>query len=630
MIAAHHKGMFWYVWLTVFVLTAGVARGATARPGVIRVEVDATRAPQKILHTHLTIPVQSGPLTLYYPQWLPGEHMPDGPINNIAGLKFRAGKKTIPWRRDLLDMFAFHLEIPESVTSLDVNFDFLISGVGSGYSSGASSSAYLNDLSWNQVLFYPRGYAAKDLTYVPSLKLPAGWIFGTALPGAKQNGDTITFAPVSLSTLVDSPVLAGRYFRVVKLTPDQNPSHEIDIAADSEADLAMTPETEAHYRQLIAETGALFGVRHYRDYHFLLTLSDQVAHFGLEHHESSDDRVYEKSLIDDTFRTATSGLLPHEFVHSWNGKYRRPMDLATPDYHQPMRDDLLWVYEGLTEYWGDVLSARSGLRSPEQAHEALARLAAFYDHEPGRTWRPLQDTADSAVVLYDADMDWVSWRRTTDFYDEGELLWLDADETIRRLTKNAKSMNDFCLLFYGGPGGEPALKTYMFEDVAAALNKVAPYDWTAFLRTRLDSIAPKTPDEALQNSGWQVIYSDQPNEIESARDTVTKEVGLMYSIGLIASTEGVIKEVMYDGPSFRAGLGPGMKITEVGGKPFTPEALKSAVAASGTSPVQLTVANGVQVQTYSLDYHGGLRYPHLQRAQNRPDVLDEIYKPLAP
>jgi predicted metalloprotease with PDZ domain len=556
--------------------------------------------------------------------------MPDGPINNIAGLKFRAGKKTIPWRRDLLDMYAFHLEIPEGVTSLDVNFDFLISGVGSGYSSGASSTAFLNDLSWNQVVLYPRGYAAKDLTYAPTLKLPAGWKFGTALPGAKQIGDTITFAPVSLSTLVDSPVLAGRYFRVVQLTPGQNPSHEIDIAADSEADLAMTPETEAHYRRLVAETGALFGVRHYRDYHFLLTLSDNVAHFGLEHHESSDDRIYEKSLIDETFRTATAGLLPHEFVHSWNGKYRRPMDLATPDYHQPMRDDLLWVYEGLTEYWGDVLTARSGLRNQEQAHDALARLAAMYEHEPGRTWRPLQDTADSAVVLYGADADWENWRRATDFYDESELLWLDVDTTIRRLTKNAKSMNDFCLLFYGGPGNEPALKTYMFDDVVAALNKVATYEWTAFLRSRLDSIAPKTPDEALQNSGWQVVYSDQPNAIESARDVARKELNLMYSIGLIATTEGVIREVVYDGPSFKAGLGPGMKITEVGGKAFTPEGLKSAVAASGASPVQLTVANGVQVQTYSIDYRGGLKYPHLQRTQNHPDVLGEIYKPLAP
>lgn len=630
MIVSHRRRAVWQVCLAAMLLIPAAALGATARPGVIRLQVDATRAPQRILHTHLTIPVQPGPLTLLFPEWIPGEHMPDGPINGMAGLKFTTGKKTIPWRRDLLDMFAFHLEIPAGATSLDVSFDFLISGAGSGYSSGASSTAFLNDLSWNHLLLYPRGYAATDLTYLPSLKLPDGWKFATALPGAKQNGDTITFSPVSLSTLIDSPVLAGHFFRVIQLTPGQTPPHEMDIAADSEADLAMTPETEAHYRQLVAETGALFGVRHYRDYHFLVTLSDNTAHFGLEHHESSDDRIYEKAMIDEKVRTATASLLPHEFVHSWNGKYRRPADLATAAYYQPMRDDLLWVYEGLTEYWGEVLTTRSGLRNQEQGHEELARLAAIYNHEPGRNWRPLQDTADSAVVLYSAPGDWDNWRRTTDFYDESAFLWLDADTIIRRLTKNQKSMNDFCLLFYGGPGGEPALKTYAFEDVVAALNKVAPYDWTTFLRTRLDSVATKTPDEALLNSGWQVVYSDQPNEVADDRDSVKKQVTLMNSIGLIATDEGLINEVLYDGPSFKAGLGPGMKITEVGGKPFTLEALKSAVAGSGTSPVQLTVANGPQVQPYSLDYKGGLKNAHLQRAPNHPDVLDEILKPLAP
>ena len=617
------------VFAALALVPCSAPRAAT-RPGVIRVEVDETLAPQRILHTHLTIPVQPGPLVLYYPQWIPGEHMPDGPINGMAGLKFMAGRKAITWRRDLLDMFEFHLEIPPGVTSLDVSFDFLISGAGSGYSSGASSTAVLNDLSWNQLVLYPQGYASKDLTYVPSLKIPAGWKFGTALPGAKQIGDTISFAPVSLSTLVDSPVVSGRYFRVIQLTPGQNPSHEIDIAGDSEAALAMPPETEAHYRQLIAETGALFGVRHYRDYHFLLTLSDDVAHFGLEHHESSDDRIYEKSVIDPGYRAATADLLPHEFVHSWNGKYRRPGDLATENFHQPMRDDLLWVYEGLTEYWGDMLCARSGLLTQDQEHEAIARLAAFYDREPGRNWRPLQDTADAAVVLYQADDDWTNWRRDVDFYDEGEFLWLDVDTPIRRLTKDRKSLNDFCLIFHGGPGGEPALKTYTFEDVVATLNSVAPYDWTTFLRTRLDSVATKTPVEALQNSGWQLTYSDQPNEIETLRDTIRKKVNLMNSIGLIASDEGTIDEVLYEGPSYAAGLGPGMKITQVGGKPFTPVALRDAVAASATSPVQITVANGNEVETRSIDYHGGMKYSHLQRVPNHPDVLDEILHPLAP
>jgi predicted metalloprotease with PDZ domain len=602
---------------------------AATRPGVIRVDVDATQAPQRILHTHLTVPVQPGPLTLLFPEWVPGEHMPDGPINNIAGLKFLAGKKALVWRRDLLDMFAFHLTVPEGVSSLDVRFDFLISGAESGYSSGASSTAYINDLSWNQVILYPKGFAVKDLIYAPSLKIPPGWKFGTALPGAKQNGETITFDSVALSTLVDSPVLSGKFFRVIPLASAPETPHEIDIAADREADLAMPADTVVAYRKLVAETGALFGTRHYRDYHFLLTLSDDTAHFGLEHHESSDDRSYAKMLTDPAYLIGTAELLPHEFVHSWNGKYRRPEDLTTADYHQPMRDDLLWVYEGLTEYWGDVLSARSGLINNDQAHELLARLVAFYDHEPGRSWRPLQDTADAAVVLYDADMDWRNWRRDTDFYDESVFLWLDVDTTIRRLTKGKKSLNDFSHSFHGGPGGEPALKTYTFEDVVAGLNSVVPYDWSSFLRTRLDSLAPKTPEEALLASGWQVIYNDEPNTNQQDRDTIVKSATLMDSIGLVAKDDGSLVQVLYQGPAFKAGLGPGMKITEVAGKPFTLDLLRSAVAASASTPVQLTVKNGVAALDVTIDYHGGLKYPHLQRAPNRPDLLDEILHPLA-
>ncbi|MGB0035625.1 MAG: hypothetical protein WBP79_09145, partial [Candidatus Acidiferrales bacterium] len=393
----------------------------------IRLIVDASQAPQKILHTHMQIPAQAGPLTLLYPKWIPGEHMPDGPIIEVVGLKFSAGGKTIPWRRDLVNMFAFHLTVPRGATSIEADFDFLLSAAASGFSAGASATASLDVLSWNQVLLYPQGYAASDLTYVPSLRLPAGWKFGTALPGARQTGDIVDFDPVALTTLVDSPVISGRYFRAIQLTPGQNPPHEMDIAADSPAALAMTPDTELHFHQLVAETGALFGSRHYRDYHFLVTLSDDVAHFGLEHHESSDDRTSERSLIDESGRIEFSGLLPHEFVHSWNGKFRRPADLATPDYDQPMKDDLLWVYEGLTEYLGDVLTARSGLLTQEQAREGLAAVAATYSRRPGRDWRPLQDTADAAPFLYDAGGSWANWRRGTDFYDEGALLWLDVD-----------------------------------------------------------------------------------------------------------------------------------------------------------------------------------------------------------
>lgn len=608
---------------------AGALR-AQVVPGPIRLSVDATRAPQKILHAHLQIPVHAGPLTLYYPEWIPGEHMPDGPIIEVAGMKFSAGGNAIPWRRDLVEMFSIHLDVPAGVSSIDADLDFLLSAPSSGFSAGASATANLNVLSWNQVLLYPAGTPAKEFTFVASLKLPAGWKFGTALPIARQDGETIDFEPAPLTTLVDSPVISGRYFRVVQLTPGEKPSHEVDIAADSPAALAMTPDTQLALHNLVMEAGALFGVRHYRDYHFLLTLSDDVAHFGLEHHESSDDRTTERSLIDDAERVEFATLLPHEYVHSWNGKYRRPAGLATPDYQQPMKDDLLWVYEGLTEYLGVVLTARSGLQTPEQWRDEFAYLLATYEHRPGRDWRPLQDTADAAPFLYNFTSDWANWRRGTDFYEEGELLWLDVDTTLRSLTKDKKSINDFCKIFHGGQGGQPELKTYDFEDVVATLNGLVAYDWTGFLRSRLDGLATKTPEEAVTNSGWKLIYSEQPNDTLLLTEELTRRTDFSWTVGMVASEEGSIIDVIHDGPAYNAGIGPGMKIVAVNGAQYGPDVLREAIntAKTATQPIQLIVSNGAQFQVVRVDYHGGLQYPHVVRDASRPDYLGEISHPM--
>jgi len=618
----------WVCWLVCVIFFAAGGLRAQTPPGTIRLAVDASHAPQKIVHAHEQIPVQTGELTLFYPEWIPGEHMPDGPIINVAGMKFSASGKAVSWRRDLVDMFAIHLDVPAGANSLDVDLDFLLSAPATGFSAGASATASLDVLSWNQLLLYPKGYAARDLIFVPSLKLPEGWMFGTALRGPKQSGDTVEFAAVPLNTLVDSPVLMGRYFRKIDLTPGQTPNHEIDIAADSQAALAMTPEMELHYRQLVAETGVLFGVRHYRDYHFLLTLSDDVAHFGLEHHESSDDRSAERSLIDPGESIEFAGLLPHEFVHSWNGKYRRPAGLATPDYQQPMKDDLLWVYEGLTQYLESVLTARSSLLTAEQSRESLAYLVATYEHRPGRDWRPLQDTADAAPFLYNAGTDWANWRRGADFYEEGELLWLDVDTTIRRLTNDQKSMDDFCKAFYSGSPGEPALKTYTFEDLVAALNALAPYDWTGFLRAHLDLLAPSTPVEAVENSGWKLVYNEEPNTIQANGAVVDRVFDLTFSIGLAARDDGTILDVIHGSPAYNAGIGPEMKAVAVDGQQFSVEALKDAIeAAKNTAtPIRLLIANGAQFQTYSIDYHGGMKYPHLERDNARPDYLTEIWR----
>ncbi|HZU21455.1 MAG TPA: M61 family peptidase [Terriglobales bacterium] len=612
---------------------ADAAREVTANAphlsaaGPITLQVDATQVAMKILHAHLTIPVSGGgETTLVYPKWIPGEHMPSGPITDLAGLKFTAGGRPLVWRRDLTDMWALHVATG-GANQIEADLDFLSPASGS-FSGGASSTATLTVISWNQLLLYPQGTAAHDVTFRLSLKLPRGWKFGTALPGAAQSGDTINFAPVPLETLVDSPVIAGEHYRAIDITPPGEAlHHEIDMASDSDAALDMPAETIHDYKQLIAETGALYGARHYRDYHFLLTLSDQVAHFGLEHHESSDDRVDERSLLDDGARMLMGGLLPHEMTHSWNGKYRRPADLATPNYQVPMEDDLLWVYEGLTEYLGDVLAARSGLWTDEQYRENLAAVAAGLDNRPGRTWRPLLDTTIGAVFLYDAPGAWSSWRRGTDFYDEGELIWLEVDTIIRKQTNNAKTIDDFVHLFHGGQNTPPMVKPYTFDDVVNALNQVAPYDWRRHFTERLTSLSAHAPLGGITNGGWLLVYNDTPNTIMRAQDA-GGGANLAYSLGLLLSREGRVADCIMNSPAYQAGISPGMTIVAVNGRRFSPDVIHDALAAgsNGSAPLELLVENSDYFKSVRVDYHGGNRYPHLVRQANEPDLLGQIIK----
>ncbi|PYX92480.1 MAG: peptidase M61, partial [Acidobacteria bacterium] len=449
-----------------------------AQTPAISLSVDATEAPRKIFHARMTIPSSAGTLTLYYPKWIPGEHGPTGPIQELTGLKFSANGHELKWRRDLLDAWTFHVEVPAGVSNVQAAFDFAspVDKEGQGiYTGGASATDKMTILNWNTVLLYPAGPTSDQLSYEATLRLPTGWKFGTPLPVASQGSGEIRFSPVSLTTLVDSPVIGGEFLRVVPLA--DNPITEMDIAADSAAALNPPQYVFDHYKSLVDQAQKLFGAHHYRDYHFLYSLSDHVAHFGLEHHESNDSRVMERTLIDEGERLREAGLLPHEYVHSWNGKYRRPADLATPDYQKPMQDDLLWVYEGMTSYLGDILSARSGVRTPEQFRDALALIAAELDHIPGRVWRNLQDTADGVPAMQGAPHQWESWRRDLDYYDEDVLNFLWADVIIRQQSKNAKSLDDFCKLFHGGQSGPPAVKTYTFDDVVNALNQVVPYNW---------------------------------------------------------------------------------------------------------------------------------------------------------
>jgi predicted metalloprotease with PDZ domain len=615
---------------SLILLAAACATAVAQTP--VNLRVDATDVTRRVIHVQMSLPAKPGPMSLLYPEWIPGEHGPTGPVVNLVGLKIKAGGAAIPWKRDSVNMYEFHIDVPAGASALDVAFDFLAAPESEGFSSGGSTTSELAVLSWNQLLLYPKGANEDALQYQATLKVPQSWRYGTALPIRRESGNEIEFQPAPLTTMIDSPISMGAHYKTIDLGTDNGIPHYLNLAADSDRALEIAPETLAGYKNLVKEAGALFGgARHYRDYHFLFTLSDHIAHFGLEHHESSDDRYSERTLVDPEPRTAFAFLLPHEFVHSWNGKYRRPAGLLSGGkdggYDVPMKGDLLWVYEGLTEYLGEVLTRRSGLWSPEDYREYMASTAADMDSTYGRRWRPLEDTAVAAQLLYEAGSDYGNYRRSVDYYPEGSLIWLDADVTIRRLSKGARSLDDFCKTFHGGASGGPALKAYTFEDVVAGLNAVQPNDWAAFLNERVRSTSEHAPLGGLENAGWKLVYDGVRSDFWKAVEADKKWADLTYSIGLkVKEDDGTVVDVRYAGPSQKAGIAPLVKLIAVNGRQYNPTVLRETVARTATDPkpIELLVKSGDYYKTYRIEYTGGEKYPHLVRVEGSEDLLTRI------
>ncbi|NII73393.1 putative metalloprotease with PDZ domain [Dyella sp. SG562] len=602
-----------------------------AYPGTLTLKVDVTDAPKRIYRVAQTIPVKPGPLTLYYPKWIPGEHIPSGPINNVSGLVITANGKQLPWRRDLRDMFSLNLDVPEGTSSLQLDFQFLAPGEEGGGLYGATGSATpkLVDIEFNQVLFYPAGYYASRIEVQPTVTLPRDWKFASALEVSGQSGAQVAFKPVSLEKLVDSPLVAGEYFKRVQLSTDAKGPVYLDIVADDPGNLKLSDKQEAQHKALAVQAVKLFGARHYAHYDFLLTLSDHNGSFGLEHQQSSDDRLPPAFLTDDNMYLSAAFVLPHEFVHSWNGKFRRPHDLWTPNYNVPMQGDLLWVYEGLTNYYGEVLTARSGMWTAEQYRDWIAETQAAMVNRTGREWRSLQDTADAVQLTSSQGSRWANRMRGVDYYPEGTLLWLEADSRIRELSGGKRSLDDFVRAFHGVQDGSQVPLTYTFDDVVATLNKVQPYDWAKFLHERLDYTGDKLPEQGVEQAGWKLEYNDQPSSMQKAMESVRHSVNLLYGMGLALNREGKVTDVQWGGPAFKAGLVPGLKLVAVNGRDYSADGLKDAIKAAkdkGT-PIQLLVKNNEFFQTVSIDYRDGLRYPHLTRASGA-DRLGQIAAPL--
>ena len=615
----------------VLALVASVACAAGAPPGApgpVALTVSLPDPGQKLLYVHEVMPVEPGALTLYYPKWIPGDHSPDGPIGDIMGLEFTAGGKRIAWRRDGLDRFTFHVDVPAGVQRLGIRFQF---------PSRDRVTSNLLDLTWDQVALYRAGFPTRDQMFRPALVIPADWQYGTALQTDKREGKRITFKPVPFNTLVDSPVIAGRYFRNVDLTPrGSSVSRWLDMVGDDAAAIAISDTQTADFRHLIEQAQALFRSHHYGSYHLLLTLSDHTSVGGLEHHQSSDDRARggTRMFADADHFMLDASLLPHEYTHSWNGKFMRPAGLWQPDFERPEHTRLLWVYEGLTVYLGDLLTARSGLWSPRVWREVVAYRAAGMAYRTGREWRPLADTA--VAVDYAAPDAWANWRRQNDFYPEGELLWLAVDMKIRSLSHDRRSIDDFARAFYGIDDGSFVTHTYDFEDVVAALDKVQPYDWAGFLRGWVEGTGDQVPLlSGIEASGWRLAYTGQPSRYERALENVGmgelegKGINQMFSVGMFVANSGKVVDVLWKGPAFKAGLAPGMTLVSIDGHAFSAQALGDAIVAAQRSgkPLHIRARSDGALSVYEVDYTGGLKYPHLVREPGKTDFLKRILAP---
>jgi len=597
-------------------------------PGTIRLSVDATDLPHGIFSVRETIPVAGpGPITLLYPKWLPGNHSPTGPIDKLAGLTITANGAPVTWRRDPADVYAFHVDTPAGASGLDVAFQFL--SAVSMREGRVMMTPDMLSLQWNTVAFYPAGYFSRQVMFEPRVTIPDGFSLASALETASTMGNATIFKPTPFNTLVDSPLIAGRYFHRFDLDPGAPTRVSLDVVADRPELLAASDPELATHRALVQQARKLYASHHYDHYDFLLSISDRMGGIGLEHHQSSEDGVAPKYFTDWDKMAPERDLLPHEHTHSWNGKFRRAADLWTPNFNVPMRDSLLWVYEGQTQYWGYVLAARAGLLTRQEALDAIAGVAATYDHRVGREWRDLEDTTNDPIIGMRRPLSWRSWQRSEDYYSEGQLVWLDADTLIRQLSGGKRSLDDFAKTFFGVDDGSFVTRTYTFEDVVAALNGVQSYDWASFLHARLKGHGPGAPLDGLARGGYRLVYSDTQSPYLKNTETIRKITDLSYSIGVIIGKDGILSDVAWDGPAFKAGLTADTQIIAVNGNTYDADGLKDAITAAhrAAAPLQLLVKDNDTYRTVSIDYHDGLRYPYLERVGSVAPSLDAILQP---
>ena len=619
------------LWLGLIFSTSVAVAQET--PSAIVLDVDATTISRKILSAHESFPVASPSahtIDLVYPKWIPGDHAPTGPIADLVNLRFTAGGKLLSWVRDPVDMYRFHIPVPAGTNLLVADFSLVGEYVaGNDFAPGNTSTPVQGDVNWDQLVLYPADTIADNVTVAASIRLPEKWSYATALPHPSLQGSAIHFDPVSLTTLIDSPLMCGSIMREFDITPKGvSQRHLLDLFEKSAVGLNVPPERIAAYRNLVSEAGALFHSHHYASYHFLVEAQSESSD-GLEHHQSSDDQVPELGMVSPSFSAEAGNLLAHEMIHSWNGKFRRPAGLATPDYQQPMIGDLLWVYEGLTSYWAEILATRAGLETSAQMKDRMALYQAEMDARSGRGWRNLQEDSRSAQLLYSAGQQWTNLRRSTDYYREGPLLWLQVDSLLREKSHGGRSLDNFAAEFFGPPDGVIAVKPYTYDDLIAALNHVVGYDWNGLLQSNLLATRPTPVSPGLEAAGWTVVYTDEPNGAAVDLETVSQQVDLSTSIGLVLDQDGTIIDLVPDSAAGRAGLAPAQKLMGVNHRVYSADLLRQAIVNAETSqePLDLLTLTEGYYADNSVDYHQGLRSPHLARITGKPDLLTTILQP---
>jgi len=629
-----NRAIFGWLFLACALLCAPAARAETGLGDALVLRVDATDVNHRVLRASEDIAVSPGAQTLLYPEWLPGTHSPAfSCVKCLAGLKLSANGKPLNWARDTIDMGAFHVVVPDGVNRITAEFQYLSPAATEGDNSRVTMSQDMLVLEWHSVLLYPSGKPVSQIGVSASVRLPANWKFASALETLHDADGVTSFKSTDVGTLVDSPLLSGRYFRRIDLTSPGGAPVFLDVAGDRPEDLMATDDEIALHRALVIQARKLYQSEHYDHYDFLLTVSEVIGGIGLEHHQSSEDGVGHDYFTSWAETFEERDLLPHEYTHSWNGKFRRPADLTTENFNVPMQDTLLWMYEGQTQFWGKVLSVRSGLISAEQQREQLAVTADYFAHLAGTSWRNLQDTTNEEILSQHGKSLWPSWQREADYYDQMVLVWLDVDTKIREASGDQRSLDDFARVFFSVDNPSHEVKTYTIEDIAASLNRVQPADWLAFLRTRLDQHDASGLLDGLTRSGWKLTYDDTPNLVMAASQRLDAE-DFSTSVGFMLDREGKMTDVRWMAPAYVAGVAPGDELVAVNGHAYKSDHYKGEIlmdaiiaAEHSKAPIELLIKDGDLYRTVKVDYHGGLHYPHLARIDGSHDYLSELYTP---